>query len=220
MHARRIRRQHRRKHRRLRLVAHRDAAAFFAIAAAEDLEIEPAREALQNLRHVLEHERILRHVRAAHVLGQAGAGRLLVHEIVRRLRAVAHRQRAVLVEIGRLAEHRDQLVGRKAEQGIASLLCLPHVALDDPADRLAHLGNRLAGREVIHLGDFERVVRLAPADDGKFDHDVASASCLNKRRPSSLRPTSERPRAADAVPWKLLARLSRVRLRRAPGSLA
>ena len=97
------------------------------------------------------------------------------------MRAVAHRQRAVLIEIGRLAEHRDQFVGRKAEQGVASLLRLPHIALDDPADRLADLRNRLARREVIHLGDFERIVRLAPADDGKFQHDVADALYLNKR---------------------------------------
>ena len=174
VHARRIRRQHRREHRRLGLVAHRHAAAFFAVAAAEDFEIEPAREAVENLLHVLEHERILRHVGPAHVLGQAGAGRLLMHEIVRRLRAVAHRQRAVLVQIGRLAEHRDQLAAGELLQHVAGLLRLPHVALDDPAAGLADLGNRLARGEVIHLGDFERLVRLAPADDGKFDHGTYS----------------------------------------------
>ena len=58
-------------------------------------EIEAAREAVENLVHVREHERVLRHVRLAHVLGQAGAGRLLMDELVGRLRAVAHRQRAV-----------------------------------------------------------------------------------------------------------------------------
>ena len=50
---------------------------------------------VQNPVHVRQHEVVLLHVGLAHMLRQSRAGRLLAGEIVRRLLAVAHRQRAV-----------------------------------------------------------------------------------------------------------------------------
>ncbi len=165
MHARRIRRQHGRQHRRLRLVADRDAASFFAIPAAQDVEIESPRQAAENLLHVLEHERILGHVRPAHMLGQPRARRLLMDEIVGRLRAVAHRQRAVLIQIGRFAKHGNQLATWNCPQRIAGLLRCAHVPLDNPAAGLADGRDRLARRKMRDFGHLQRIVRLAPTDN-------------------------------------------------------
>ncbi len=53
---------------------------------------------------------------------------------------------------------------------------LAHIALDDSAAGLADFGDRLAGREVIYLGNFQRVVGLTPADDGKIQHCNAKLS--------------------------------------------
>ena len=52
-----------------------------------------------------EHEVVLLHVELAHVLGQAGGGRLHAHELVGRLRAVAQRQLGLGVEIAGLLHH-------------------------------------------------------------------------------------------------------------------
>ena len=101
MHARRIRGQHGCQHRRLRLVADDHARDSMPQPRGQNIEVQAAGEAVEDLIHVAQHERILLHVRPAHVLGQAGAGRLLMDEIVRRLRAVAHRQGAAFVQIGR-----------------------------------------------------------------------------------------------------------------------
>ena len=81
------------------LVAHDHAAVFFAVAVSEDREIEAAGEGVENLVDVLEHERRFGHVRAAHVLGQPGAGGLGVDELIRRLRAVTHRERGAGVKL-------------------------------------------------------------------------------------------------------------------------
>ena len=67
----RIGRQHQPEHRALRLIAD-GHAAFLAVAAAEHVEREPARERGQDVPHLAQHERVLLHVRAAHPLGQAG----------------------------------------------------------------------------------------------------------------------------------------------------
>ena len=54
----------------------------------ENIQIESARERIENAVHLAEHERDLVHVHPAHVFGQAGCGRLLADEIIRRLRTV------------------------------------------------------------------------------------------------------------------------------------
>ena len=59
-----------------------------------------------------------------------------------------------------------------AAEDLARLIGLAHVALDDPAVGLAHLGNRLARAEVHDLVEFQRFVRLAPAEDWNVQHDV------------------------------------------------
>ena len=82
-------------------------------------EIETARERRQDVAHVREHERVLRHVRAAHVLGQAGRRRLRADELVGRLRAVAHRQRPVRVQLAGLADAGDEVVDRDLAQRFA-----------------------------------------------------------------------------------------------------
>ncbi len=59
--------------------------------------------------------------------------------------------------------------GNVAED-LASLLGLAHVALNDPAIRLTHLGNRLARAEVHDLVDFQRLVRFTPPQDWNVQH--------------------------------------------------
>ena len=68
---------------RLGLVADHHAAALRAVAARQDVQVQTSRQAIQNLVHVRQHERVLGHVRPAHVFRQPRRGRLLVHEIVR-----------------------------------------------------------------------------------------------------------------------------------------
>ena len=58
---------------------------------------------------------------------------------------------------------------RNLPQDVAGLLSRPHVAADDAAVGLADLGDRLAGDEVLDLIDFERLIRLAPAEGGDFE---------------------------------------------------
>ena len=58
----------------------------------------------------------------AHVLGQARAGRLLMRELVGRLRAVADRQRALLVQLARLLHLLEQFRDRNLPQDVAGLL--------------------------------------------------------------------------------------------------
>ena len=97
------------------------------------------------------------------MLRQARAGRLLMNEVVRRLLAVAHRQGAVLVQIGDLRHLGDYVVNRNLPQGVASLLGGAQVARHQAAIGLTYLGDRLAGGEVDDISNVERFVRLAPA---------------------------------------------------------
>jgi hypothetical protein len=80
---------------------------------------EAARQRLEDAAHLAEHERVLLHVRAAHPLRQARAGRLRVRELVGGLRAVAHRQRAVHVQLAGASDTRDQIVDRDLTQQVA-----------------------------------------------------------------------------------------------------
>ena len=172
MHARRVRRQHRAEYRRLCLIAHHYAAALCAPAFRENVQVEPARQAVQNLAHVGEYEGILAHVGLAHVLGQAGAGRLLVRKVVGRLLPVTHRQRRLFVILARRLHLRDQLRNRNLPQNVAGLLRRPHIAPNNAAIRLAHLSDRLTRDMVLHLIEFERFIRLAPAQYRDFKHGI------------------------------------------------
>jgi hypothetical protein len=167
MYAGRVGRENQSHHGRLRLVADHHAAFFDAIPPAENVEIEPAGQRVEHLIHVGQHEIVLLHVRRAHVLGQAGRGRLLAGEFLRRLLAVAHRQRGVEIEVGRLLDPFDQVVAGDRPQHLARPLAEPHVALEQARVGLRDLGDRLAGDEVRHRVGFERFVGFAPTQDGK-----------------------------------------------------
>ena len=69
------------------------------------------------------------------------------------LRAVAHRQRAVHVQLARLPTRAISSSIGIAAQHIAGALRLAHVALNQGRRWPADLGDRLAGREVHDLVD-------------------------------------------------------------------
>ena len=146
------------------------ASVFDAVTPAENLQRQAPRQTVQDLPHVAQHERILRDVGAAHVLRQSGAGRLLADEILRRLRAVAHRQRPGLVQVGGLTHALDQIVAGDLTEEVAGLLGPPQVPLDDASVGLADPGHRLAGQEVFDLVDFQGLVGHAPAQDRNLEH--------------------------------------------------
>jgi hypothetical protein len=68
MHAWRIRRQHNAEDRALGLVADWNTT-FLAVTAREDVEIEASCQRRENSSHVGQHELVLLHIRAAHLLG-------------------------------------------------------------------------------------------------------------------------------------------------------
>ena len=132
--------------------------------------------------------------------------------------AVAQRQRGVQIQLAGLLHPLDQFVAGNFAQRVAGLAGLAHVALQQAAVGLADLGDRLAGDEVHDLVDFQRLVRLAPAQNRNVEHGdrLSSSGCsgrcraraagnsqsaFNTRRRSSLRPVrgtaarrSRRPR--------------------------
>ena len=167
----RVRRQHETEHGRGRLITHHHAAAFVAVAARENVQRQPAREAVENLVHVREHEVVLRHVELAHVLGQAGGRGLLAREVVGRLRAVAHRQRGVAVEVGGLLEHLGEFLDGDIAEHLAGARSLADVLGEQAGVGLAHLGESLAGVEVDDLVVVNALVGLAPAQDRNFNHN-------------------------------------------------
>ena len=140
MHAGRVAWQHHAEHVGLRLVAEQSACGVKAVTLREDVQIESASERVENAVHLAEHERDLVHVLAAHVLGQAGCGRLLADEIIRRLRTVAERQFYGHEEFTGLLDHRDQVAAGNLAQDAASGFCLAHVAPHHAGQGLAHLG--------------------------------------------------------------------------------
>jgi hypothetical protein len=95
---------------------------------------------------------------------------LRVHELVRRLAAVAHRQRRVHVEVAGLRGPRDQFVDGDLAEHVAGTLGLPQVTADQAAVGAADASNRLAGGKVHHLVDVHAAVRLSPAVDRKGEH--------------------------------------------------
>ena len=144
------------------------------------------------------------------------------------------------IQLAGLLDPLDQLVAGNLAQHVARPLRLAHVALQQAAVGLADLGDRLAGDEVHDLVDFQRVVRLAPAQDRECsarrdlrvcswlgrnhscspscaDHASTPVSTPHRRRLGQL---VERPHAADAVPRIFARTAARARLRRAPGSRA
>ena len=106
---------------------------------------------------------ILLHVGLAHVLRQAGAGRLLAREIVRCLFAVSQRKRRVQVKIRRLFHHPDQFGYRNLRQHLPGARCQPHVTAQQTGVGLADFRQRLSGEEMLHVIGFETGVGLAPS---------------------------------------------------------
>ena len=82
------------------------------------------------------------------MFGQAGAGRLRVHELVGSLLAVTDGQGALGIEVRRSLEAINQLSARNVSQNLACQRSLTHVTLDDATIGLADGGNRLAGTKV------------------------------------------------------------------------
>ena len=173
----------------LGLVAHHHAAAFQAVAVAEDVQIQTARQRVEHLIHVREDEEILLHVRPAHVLGQAGRGRLHVGELVGRLRAITQGERGVQVQLAGFLDSLDQLVAGDGAQGLAGLRRFAHVALQQAGIGLAHFSDRLAGHEVDDFVDFQRLVGLAPAQDRNVQHGRSSVERIGGfMSPSAVAP--------------------------------
>ena len=102
--------------------------------------------------------------------GNAGRSRLGPDELVGRLRAVAHRQLGVHVELAGFADAGDQLFDRDRAERFARALRFLDVALNEAAVGSADTRDRLAGSEVQNLVDVHARVRLAPAEDGKLHH--------------------------------------------------
>ena len=151
------------EHGRLRLVAHRHAAFLHAKAALENFEIQPAREGVENLVHVVQHEVVLFHVEFAHVLRQTGGGGLLAREIVGRLLAVTERQSGVEVQVAGLLHHLDKILDRNLTEQFSRTIGLAHVAREQAGIGLAHLGQHLACAVMDNLIRLEALIRFAPA---------------------------------------------------------
>ncbi len=163
VHARRVRRQHQAEHRTLRLIADRHAA-LFAMTVAKHVEIQFTGERRQNASHLGEHEPVLLHVGASQRLWQPGRGRLRTHELLWRLRSVAHRQGAVQVQLAGLGHAVDQFANRHRAKHIARLLRLAHVALHQATVGAADTRHGLAGREVRHFVDLHARIGLPPPE--------------------------------------------------------
>ena len=99
------------QHGRLRLITHHDTPRLDAITARQDIQIESSRQRIEDVGHVLEHKRVLLHVRQAHVLGQPRGGRLLMRELRWRLLPIADRNSPFGVMVGGLCQAVHQVIG-------------------------------------------------------------------------------------------------------------
>ena len=70
----RVARQHHAQHVGLSLIAEQPAVEVITVTIRENIQIESARERIENAVHLAKHERDLVHVHPAHVFGQAGCG--------------------------------------------------------------------------------------------------------------------------------------------------
>src|SRR5262249_9918095 len=107
---------------------------------------------------------------------QPAAGRLLARESGGRLRAVAHWQSPMKIEVGRLFHHPDKLRDRNLGQQLSRLIGEPHVPAKQTSVSLADASQRLTGNEVDNVFRFETGVGLAPAKNGnvQYGHCVLS----------------------------------------------
>jgi len=145
VHTGRIARQHHAEHGRLRLITYRHAAFLHAESALENGDVQPAREGVEDLVHVIQHEVVFFHVELAHVFRQPGGSGLLPREVVRRLLAIAQRQRLVEIEVAGLLHHLHQILDGNLAQHFARAIGLAHVAREQTGIGLAHLGQDLSG---------------------------------------------------------------------------
>jgi hypothetical protein len=180
MNAWRIRGQDQAEHRRLGLVTHDDAARFHSVAPGQDIEVQPAREAIEDPVHVREHEMVFGHVMPAHVFGQTGRRGLLAGKIRRRLLPIAHGQSGVAIKIGGLLHDLHQFATWNLAQNIAGALHLLHVFGEQTWVGLADLSQRFTGHEMDDLVEFEAFVGLSPAEDGNFYHKCLSQKGIRR----------------------------------------
>ncbi len=147
-----------------------EAIALPAVARIENVEIESARQPGEHRLEVVQHVVDLRHVGPRQRLWHSGGRRQLTDVVVRRLRVVAQRQLAVAELLSRGTADRQQVLDRQLAE-IALRLAHPcQIAPDQPGVRLAHLGHRLARRDVVETLDGEAAVRPAAPQNGQMEH--------------------------------------------------
>ena len=99
-----------------------------------------------------------------------------MHELGWRLSAVAHRQRAFGEQIGCILAALDQFVRLELPQSITRFLPAAHITLYNSSAGLPHLGNRFTCSKMYDLVDFQRFVRLTPANDWYVEHGGSLSS--------------------------------------------
>ena len=166
-----VRGQHQTEHRSLSLITH-GHPSLDAVSAREHVKVQAPRQRCQDGPHLPQHERVLLHVRAAHVLRHAGTGRLRLDELLWRLAAIANRQRRVHVEFACLGRHGNEFVYRELTKRFSGLWGLAHVALHEPTVGAAHACDRLTRREVSDVVMVHAGIRLAPAQHRDVKHRV------------------------------------------------
>jgi hypothetical protein len=162
--------EHQAEDRRQRLIAQRNSARLDPAAFRENAKVEPPGEGVENLVHAREHEVVLLHVRAAHMLGKAGGRRLVLHEVRGTLNAVSEGKLRLHIEVRGFLHHRQEVLGRDLAEHVPRALGLPHIAGDEARVREAHLGELLAGVEMHHAVLLEAGVRLSPSKRGNLNH--------------------------------------------------
>ena len=85
---------------------------FLSITRSQNGEVEPPGQRVQDSLHGGQHEVKLLHVLAAHVLGQAGGRRLVLHKLVGGLASVPGRKFGGHEQIRRLGYSVDQIPDR------------------------------------------------------------------------------------------------------------
>ena len=129
--------------------------------------------------HVAEHVGVLLHVAGTHVLGQAGGGGLHAAELGGILCSVAERQRRVLVEVSRFHGHLAKLLDAELAEDVTRFVGLAHIHLD-AAVGLMHGGERFTRLEVDDFVLLHRLIRLAPADHGNVEHEIAPLKIVRR----------------------------------------
>lgn len=164
MNARRVVWENGSEDRGLVLEADGHAASFIAVSFGEDIEWEASGEGFEDLAHVAKNEGVLLHVGAAHMFGEAGAGRLLPDEIGDGLGAITEGDGCGLKEIGGFGAAVDELIWGEGLKNFTGIGGFEEIFFDDPAVHLSDASDGFAGFEVDDILEIEGRVGVAPAD--------------------------------------------------------